>query len=106
MAGLWSSKEGRAKQRKEVRKEEGRRPTRIIEKVGRKGVVCPTHLIYPDSLETWPPLPSTSPTQVLLFSSSGCSPCNSGCEAKVVREKREIGDDTREKAARLLWRVE
>lgn len=33
---------GRDRQRKEVKKEEGRRPTRTIEKVGRKGVVCPS----------------------------------------------------------------
>lgn len=47
-AGPWQAsgpqRRGRARQRKEVRKEEGRRPTRVIEKLGRKGVVRPTHL--------------------------------------------------------------
>lgn len=58
---------GRGRQRKEVKKEEGRRPTRTIEKVGKRVWSAPPHLIYPESLWPRPSLLSASPAPFFPF---------------------------------------
>lgn len=61
--GLGPGRRGRGRQGKEVRKEEGRRPTQTIEKVGREGVVLGSqrfHFLFSAPLQP-PCLPSPFP---------------------------------------------
>lgn len=95
---------GRGRQRKEVKKEEGRRPTRTIEKVGRKGVVRPPPPHLPRILVALAFSTVCLSRSVLSLLAFSCSPWSSGGKAKVVGE--ETREDTRGKQARLARRTE
>lgn len=89
-------KRGGGRQRKEVKKEEGRRPTRTIEKVGRKGVVHP----YPPHLPRILVAPASGtfylshfPSFLLVFQSLSLEQCLEQPRLLERRQERTPGED-------------